>query len=869
MDKKNIKQPKLGKYIIQKSVYQENVPGLMGDFEEEYLLRIKDKGIFLGWLWYWFQVLKSFPSFLVDKFNWSFAMLKNYLKSAFRNMKKQKVFSVINILGLSIGLTCCILIYLHISNELSYDRFHEHGERIYRILMVRFEPDGSINRKSILTPAAMGADLKNSFPEIEHSIRLTPRSIVLKYDDKIERERMVFVDKDFFEVFSFKLLKGDPQSVLANNNGIVLTESIALKYFGTENPLNKTMNVIFEDKKFDVVVTGIAADFPKNSTSRYNIFLNFDNLKTLEPRLTSSLGAATTRNYVMLKKNTRAESINTKFSKFTDDYFSSVIKSWRDRGYWKGKGKPFTFELQNIKDIHLTPGIRGGTSPDNLYILSGIALIVLVIACINFMNLSIGRASGRFLEVGLRKIIGAQRKQLIAQFWIESIVLTLFAVFIGIILAAFILPAYNTLTENTFTISDFTKANHLLGFFVLIAFVGIITGSYPSLVMSGFRPVEILKGNLRLGTKKILTRFLVILQFGLSAFLIISTIVLSSQINFMLNKDLGYDKEGLIIINMQRVGGEEVKRIKNIFKNELKGHPDIENITATSISYGQDLAATEFPVKGKNIEAAIYTIDYDYVTTLGLRLTEGRDYTPEYASEGSKVAIVNETFVNETGLDNPIGQEMKGIRIIGVVKDFNFESLHKRVGPAVMSPASFIPINSMVIRINQKNPIGTLSLLENTWKKIQPDKPFIYSLQNDVLESQYIIEKRWQTIIQYSSVFAILIACMGIFGLISITVTKRIKEIGIRKVLGARVSQIINLVLREYILIVIVANLISWPLAYYAMKKMLDNYFYRIELGIVYFIVAGVFSLLIAVITISYIAVKAATSNPVKSLRYE
>ncbi|MFC1725036.1 ABC transporter permease [candidate division KSB1 bacterium] len=871
MTNKNIQQPKIGKLLLKKFTRSENQLAVMGDFEEEYLAVYKEKGIVLAWMWYWIQVFKSFPSFFINHFIWSKAMFKNYLKTAFRNLKKQKVLTLINVLGLSIGIAACILIYLHISDEISYDGFHKKSDRIYRIVTGNHNPDGSLNRSSYLVPAPVGDELTNYFSEFEKSVRIFYDRVVVRFADEIHSERITFADRDFFNVFSFELIKGNPWTALDNDNSIVLKENKAVKYFGNEDPLGKTMTLSYGNYKKDFIVTGVCKEVPGNSSVGFDILANVETPKVYEKMLFSSWGGFTTRTFVLVKENVSLNGIDEKFSSFIKQYLSSAVESAKQRGSWKNSNSdksPYSFSLQNIKDIHLDPNIRGGTDPRNLVILTGIALIILLIACINFMNLSIGNASGRFKEVGVRKIIGAERKQLIAQFWTESILLAFMSVIFGLLLAVLIFPAYNNLTGKSFNVYDIIKINNLAGIAAVFVLASIFSGSYPALLMSGFMPVQILQGKLKIGGKNLLTKSLVILQFALSAFLIISTLVMGQQIRFMLNKDLGYEKNGLIIIRLQQDNDKDARRLKNIFKENVIRYPGIKSVAATSIPFGDGPAGTTLTIEGKEIEFCFYNADFDYVNTMGLEIKEGRDFSSGFSTDSS-AALVNEAFVKEAGLKNPSGLTIENITIIGVVKDFNFESLHNKIGPAVITPVSFIPINTMLVRINPSNITSTLRILQNTWKDIQPDKPFIYSFHDDDLKELYDSEIKWQTIILYASIAAFLIACMGILGLMTISISRRIKEIGIRKVMGAGVMQIIGLLVKNYVFLVLTANILIWPAAYFAMNRFLENYHYRVEISIFYFLFSGILSLVIAVSTISYIAVRTANMNPVDSLRYE
>jgi putative ABC transport system permease protein len=560
-----------------------------------------------------------------------------------------------------------------------------------------------------------------------------------------------------------------------------------------------------------------------------------------------------------------------KFPNFTSLYYAPYIEKARSRRDWKGKGSPLSFELQPIASVHLDPYVKGSLNLSAIFILSGIALIVLVIACINFMNLSISRASTRSLEVGLRKVLGAERRQLIHQFWGEFLIITGIAMVVGFILAEILLPTFNRLSGRILSLREIFQPSNILILLALFIIVGIASGSYPALVMSRFRPVEILRGKLRIGGKKPLTRALVIVQFSLSVFLIIATIIMGRQIHFMLTADPGFKKEGVVVISTQEPEAEASNTTLKLFRDRLSQQPNIVSISGTSTRIG-NVGVYPFKKNGQEVEVYQNRVDYDFFKTMGIEVIQGRTFSPEFATDTEGV-VVNERLLKELGIEDPLGKPLKGyympLTIIGVVKDYIFEDFRNSILPALHHNKPTWGIKQILVRIPPQNISRTLSLLEKTWKDIQPDKPFLYSFLDDTMEAMYNEEKRWGAIVGYSSALAVIIACMGIFGLTSISVNRRTKEIGIRKVLGASVPQIINILTREFIWLVGIANIISWPLAYFAMKTLLDNYYYRISLGPQYFILAGVLSLLIAMLTTIFLAARAAVANPVESLHYE
>lgn len=800
-------------------------------------------------------------------------MFKNYLKIALRNLTKQKIYSSINILGLAVGLTGAVLIFLFVRNELSYDRFHENAESLYRVYVIHHAEDGSVDRTFRGVTMPMGPAMEEYFPEVTHSIRVDSNNATIRAEGNLFSERVTQVDKSFFQAFSFPLIAGNPTSVFSQANAIVLTENHARKYFGNVNPIGKTLSVTYGQEKGDFVVMGVAKQPPSNSSITFDILIDIESGDRLHMNKMwqDNWSAFGWQTYVLLDNEDSVSRIMDKFPNFTSLYYAPYIEKARSRRGWKGKGSPLSFELQPLARVHLDPYVKGSLNLSAIFILSGIAFIVLVIACINFMNLSISRASTRSLEVGMRKVLGAGRRQLIHQFWGEFLVITGIAMIVGFVLAEILLPVFNRLSGRILSLREIFQPANFLILLTLFIIVGIASGSYPALFMSRFRPVEILRGKLRIRGKKPLTRALVVVQFALSIFLIISTIIMGRQIHFMLTADPGFDKEGVVVISVQESEAKASNAILKLFRERLSQQPNIVSLSGTSTRIG-NVGTYPFKKDGREVQVYQNRVDYDFFKTMGIEVVQGRTFSPEFATDTEGV-VVNEKLLKELGIEDPLGKPLKGynipLTIIGVVRDYIFDDFRNSILPALHHIKPTSRISQMLVRISPENISGTLSLLEKTWKDIQPNKPFLYSFLDDAMEAMYNNEKRWGAIVGYSSALAVIIACMGIFGLTSIAVNRRTKEIGIRKVLGATVPQIIDILIREFIWMVGIANIISWPLAYFAMKALLDNYYYRIPLGPQYFLLAGALSFFVAVLTTIFLAVRAAVANPVESLRYE
>ncbi len=800
-------------------------------------------------------------------------MFKNYIKITLRNLAKQKIYSAINILGLAVGLASAILIFLFVQNELSYDRFHENTENLHRVYVIFHAEDGSIDRTFRGITMPMGPAMEEYFPEITHSIRVDNNYATIRTEGKLFSEKITQVDKFFFQAFSFPLLMGNPSSVFAQDYSMVLTENHARKYFGDANPIGKTLTLIRGQEQSEFVVTGVSAQPPSNSTITFDILIDIEsgNRLQMNKMWLDNWGAFGWQTYVLLNNRNSVGSVMDKFPNFTSLYYAPEIERRRNRGRWKGEGMPFSFGLQPIARVHLDHYVKGSLNLSAILILSGIAFIVLFIACINFMNLSIGRASTRSLEVGMRKVLGADRRQLILQFWGEFLAITGIAMIAGFVLTELVLPLFNRLSGRSLSLGGIFQPVQILILLALFIIVGIASGSYPALFMSGFRPVEIFRGKLRIGGKKPLTRALVVIQFALSVFLIIATIIMGRQIHFMLTADPGFNKEGVVVIRTQEPEAEASNTILRFFRERLSQQPNIVSISGTSTRIG-DVGTYPFEKDGREVEVYQNRVDYDFFKTMDIEVVQGRTFSPEFATDEDSV-VVNEKLIKELEIEDPLGKPLKGyyipLTIIGVVRDYIIEDFRHSILPALHYNRPNRGIKQMLVRISPGDISGTLSLLEKTWKGIQSDKPFLYSFLDDTMEAMYNEEKKWGAIVGYSSTLAVIIACMGIFGLTSITVNRRTKEIGIRKILGASIPQIIDILIREFIWLVGIANIISWPLAYFAMKMLLDNYYYRIPLGPQYFLLAGILSFIIAALTTIFLAVKAAVANPVDSLRYE
>lgn len=791
-------------------------------------------------------------------------MIKNYLKIAWRNLMKNKIFSFINILGLTIGITVCLMIFLFIMNEFSFDKFHAKGKNIYRVMR-----SYDANKQGVpYLSGPYATALLNDFPgEIEKAVRVMPTNGLVSFGNTSFNEKKVYItDPDFFSLFSFLLVKGNAATVLKDPASVVLTETTAKKYFGKEDPVGKTIEL---DKHLQLKVTGVAKDVPSNSHMDFDLVMplsNYYNADWFKVWINNNLFT-----YVQLKQNVNVKQLEKRFPQFVDKYMSAVMARI---------GTRFNLTLTPLYDIYFEPA----SSFDNVkhgdktvvYIFLSIAVLILLIACINFMNLSTIRAVERSKEVGLRKVLGALRGHLIWQFIGESILLTIISCVLSIALLQLTMPLYNQLLGYSLTVS--WKALPVYFFLAcVIIVVGFLAGSYPAFFLSAFSPIQALKGKLRLGKGGSLFRQgLVVVQFTISVLLIIGTIIIMSQMNFVKSKELGYDKEQTVIVP---ISNDDIYEHRNAFKNELQGKSNIASVSLMSGEPGGFFDDHTFEAEGQNNQtwkARTEFADFELVKTLGLKIIAGRDLSPEYATDTTDAVLINRTAATKLGFtpEQAVGKWLKNTtrdtarrRIAGVVEDFNFLSLKEKMDALVISPKEDTRV--AVIKLRPGNIESALATIKNEYNKVAPVYPFEYSFLDQKFDELYKTDIRQQTILGVFSGLAIFIACLGLFGLASFTAAKRIKEIGVRKVLGSSTQNIVLLLSKDLLKPVLIAMLIAMPVGYFAMNSWLQNFAYRTPMHWWIFVLASVITTVIALFTVSFQAIKAAVANPVKSLRTE
>jgi putative ABC transport system permease protein len=806
-------------------------------------------------------------------------MIKHYIKIAIRNLAQQKVLTGINILGLSIGIACFSLFLLYSVHEFSYDRFHTNGDRLYRVVEwwqgEGREPGGS---GSVCTPLA--PTLKKDFPDVEYAVRLRGSGGFVRVDHKVFKTSLKFVDPDFFRMFSFPLLYGDQKTALQDPRHIVVTKEKALLLFGTTNVVGKTVDLKTDSAFEPFTISAVAENIPTNSSIRFEILGSFEHIINTPMVMESSKNWNMTigmEAFVQLKAGSRLASDQNRLALFRQKYLPEEQQKPE-----KGNKEPevqASFRLQPVRDIHMNPQVEGGGNPKNIWLLITIAAAVLLIACINFTTLAIGRSAGRAKEIGVRKVMGSQRKQLITQFLTESFLLSVLSTVTGIMLAYMLLPLFNQLADRqlSFSFSRFPELTWLLTGLTLL--VALLAGSYPALVLSAFKPVEVLKRKIRIGGSNLFTRSLVTLQFVLSIGLIISTIIILQQVTYMRSINIGLNKENVVMIKTEQI---DIKRIYPLYKQAVQSNAGILSITAGEMGLGSgegQMGRGYRDYKGEKTGVIEYPGDYNFLQTMGMQLVAGRFFDQALASDTTDAIIVNEVLVqNVLGTTNEkaLGMQLapakgsnKSKTIIGVAHNFNFEDLTHTVRPQLFSRPAQLEPSRIFVRLQAGDPATKLAVLNSTWKKLVPDMPFEYSFVDEKFDSFYKGEERWSSIVGWAGGISIFLACLGLFGLAALAAVNRIKEIGIRKVLGATVSQVAGLLSKDFIKLIGIALLIASPLAWYLMNNWLQAYAWRINITWWVFGLTGLFAILVAVTTVSFQAVKAALANPVKALRTE
>ena len=858
MKKGQTKIPGLALWLLRHVLPKQDYVYLNGNFADMYEHRVHTEGRFKARIWIWGEIIKSLPGFLYASLYWRITMFKNYFIMTLRNIRKHTLHSVINIVGLSIGMAVCLLIFLWVQDEFGYDRFHSNKDEIAQVYseMLYTGGDSQIVMGSYYPLAKV---LKEECPEVREAVRYESASgLLLSHGEKqFTNDAVGLADPAFFDIFSFPFTQGNPATALTENYSIVLSEKMAKKYFGNDDPIGKTITLLND---FDLQVTGVIQNLPTQSSFQFDCVMPYALKFAPNFKEPEHWGGNPLNTYILMHKDIDRPPLEQKITAIVEKH-----------AQWETA--KVTFHLHSLTKKHLYSP-HGGGLIQTLLIFSAIALFVLLIACINFMNLSTAKASTRAKEVGVRKVIGARKIDLVRQFIGESLMISLITFVIAVFLLAAFLPSFNELLGKQLSMRLLLKPVVVLGFLGIALFTGVLAGAYPALYLSAFQPGNILKGLIRNGVKSSFRKILVVVQFSLTIIMIISTVVLFRQLGFMMSTDLGFDRENLVVLQMSQQMQERFEP----FRNDLLNNPQVEGITKSlqgPWNIGSSVSAVDWDGKPPDETVSMNWdyVGYDYFATLGMGIIEGRAFSQEYSTDQKEAYIVNEEAVKMMGMESPVGKRLSVFRnegqIIGVVKNFHFQPLYHEVKPFVfmLRPDSG---SLAFVRIRPENISGTLDHINNTFSKFESNSPADPIFFNDVLTNYiYTTEKQARKIAGYFTLLALLISSLGLFGLAAFIAERRTKEIGIRKVVGASIKDVVFMLSRDFTKWVLLSNIIAWPVAYFVMKKLLERYAYRTHIGLEIFVLSGLAALLIALLTVSYQAIKAARANPADSLRYE
>jgi putative ABC transport system permease protein len=855
----------LGALISERRNY-----GLFGDIEELYERQVAAIGRLRAALWLWSQIVRTFVHSVLNSLYWSGVLLKNSLKITYRNFRRQKLYTVINLAGLAVGIACFILIMTYLHHETGYDSFHDNSGRTYRLTM-----NGTLSRQDFNLATSNGAiapDLMKELPEIERVVRLRRRDrTAVEYGEKLFfEEGILWADATFFDVFSFRLLEGNPEKALTAPYSAVLTREAASRYFGHDDPVGKVLRI---NHALDYTVTGVVEDPPTNSHLDFDMLFSFVTYQNANRRdFTRWFGDFGNYSYLLLRRGTDPEAIEKKFLPLIEKKMGPVLKA---------VGGEIRFVLQPIADIHLHSRLNGEISRNSdvatLSVYSAVALFILLLACINFMNLSAARSAKRGLEVGIRKVHGASKSKLVSQFLGEAFIQSFFALGLGILLVQAGLPLFRSIVGIDIP-HPFVQVSWLVpGLLGLAVLVGLTAGSYPAFVLSSFKPAEVLKGAASGGRSK--SRFrtiLVVFQFAVSIVLLIMTGVILTQILFMRNKDLGFDREGVVVV---RLDTPESRSSIEAIKREFRRLPVV--VSVGSSSHAPDWGAHHNLCQPEGFEleespgVGIVSVDRDYLEAMKIEVVQGRGFSEDFPGDAGKSVLINETAARRFGWDDPLGKKIRELdgqaiykTVVGVIRDFHFQDIRRLIEPMMID---FDPeaAEALVVRLAPGDAAGGVEGLRRIWENVTGGTPFDFYLLEDTLDAEYRAEEGLAALFTSFSFLAVLIACLGLFGMAAFTTEQRTKEIGIRKVLGASAVKLVAILNRDMEKYILIANFIAWPIAYLAARWWLGNFAYRTSIPPWIFAAAAIAAVVVGFLATSYHSVRAASSDPVKSLRYE
>jgi len=874
--------PRWGRWFLKHMLSVEDYEYFSGDLEEGLHEDFERRKSLRDRLRQHIQLSAIIIPILMSKVRWTAVLVANDIKITARNIKKHRIFSFINITGLAVSLAFFILLISYVRDERGYDRFHAKASQIYMTTVEMMN-----NPPSAVSAPILAEPLQAEFPEISSVVRYWCTSQAVKSGGIIQNQDLALADPGFFSLFDFPFLSGRPDRAIDAPHRVVLTEESASLFFGSVDPVGKVLSISMGNQSLDFMVTGVLKKIPGNSSLQFDLLVSFDHISDIfGEEFTGGLIDTPFFHITFLELHPESSphDLEAKLPGFVEKYYG---ENFRKFGM---DPTSLSLGIYRFQDFHLgtvgSPSLAGQSRPLYSWILFGIALVVLLLACSNYMNLSLGLSSLRLKEIGARKVMGAGKIHLIRQFVNESLLLSFIAVALGAVLALMAFPRFNQFTGKTLSFDfllNFPSIAMLLGLLLLI---GLISGGYPAIILSGIKITDIFAGRFRMGGKNILTRALLIFQFTLTIFLVIGSLIMIKQMDYLTKEDMGFDCQNLVAVPTYSFWNhdESGDRALKVFQQEMENHPEILAVAGTS-GYGTPMGysnVTDYQFQDSLVSVAHKRVDYDFLEAAKIPLLEGRNFSREFPSDIEDAVIVNQALVSRFGLINPVGKNFsefaKDTRpagyeyeptIIGVIQDFHFASLHQEIEPMMLNMRPEGPLMYILVRLRPGNPAHTLAAIQEIWTKINPEKPFNSVFVDDALSSQYGRERNWSGIIRFSTAFALLIAGMGLFGLTALTVSRRTKEIGIRKVLGANVPSVLTLISREFVILAICANAAAWPLAYWAASRWLQSFAYRTTIAPWIFLLAGAIVLGFGLIIVCAQAMRACLKDPVNPLRYE
>ncbi|MBD0256563.1 MAG: ABC transporter permease [Cytophagales bacterium] len=815
-------------------------------------------------------------------------MLRNYFILAKRNLLQRKLYAGINLVGLSTGIAFCLLIYAFIRHEHSFDRFHADAGRIYRIdytdrvnvsfqrrtgkFLGSFQALGGLRMCRL--PIPLGPALAESVPEVEGMFRFREGTAVLGAAPGVtQQEEVVFADENLFTFFSFRLRSGNPRTVLAGPRSVVLTESLARRYFGEADPIGKPLTVNV-GRPETYTVTGVAEEPPGHSSLRFGVLLPLRSEPQYQQYKDEQLNYFAVLTLVKVREGVSPAALGRKLDGFARRYFAENIQAWRKGKLIGPRETGIQVTAMPLPAVHFDNAVMWPRTTSRLYgyILGSVAGLILLIACINYISLALTNAASRTQEVGLRKVMGASRRQVTLQLWVETQVLVAVAVGAGLALALLLLPAFNAFADRQLVVNPFRNPELLGALLGLGLLVGTLAGGYPAALLAGFNPVKVLKSNRTHRFNPALSRGLVVVQYAVCLFLITAALVMYRQMQYVLRKDLGFDQARVLVVENPEKDPARQKRVWERMQQYAAGRPGIAAVAGASASFGKGSMIYFFTINGQNRPVDVFDVDYNYLPLLGIPLVQGRNFSPQHPTDSvrKEAVIINETLARQLGDDARVGevsQQLK-MRVVGIVKDYHYASLEMKIGPALLwlNPSA---ASTLLVKLTPGHGPGTLAQLAQDWKTMSGGQPFNYSFLDGDISTQYREYSRWMNLLGLAAGFAILVACLGLFGLSGLNAVNRTREVGIRKVLGASVGQVLLLLNRDVVRLAAVSFVLAVPGAWYLMRRWLQDFAYRVEIGPEVFVAAGVAGLLTALLAVSYHSLKAALANPVDSLRSE